>query len=309
MGPRRTSPLVGHRVVDHHPGLAQHRHRHRDVRGGRNRRAGVHQRQAGAEGRSGQQQAGDELRGRRGVDVDRAASHRPVPADQERQPGALDVDAESAQCVEQRGDGPGPGLVVAVELDGRGAQCGQRRDEPQHRAGQSAVDAGAGGGGHGAADSEVGAPTDDVEAEGLQRADHQVGVAAAQRTDDGGAAVSLSRGQRRQDQGAVGLRLRARHRDRGVHGTRCPGCRPQLGAHGYILPCRPAGWTRGAGVRPWPYPAVPLPPAAPLPPVAPVAPVPVGVPGCPPLGSVTVPPEPAAPPGDPPLPPWPPLGP
>ena len=88
-----------------------------------------------------QQQAGDELRRGRGVDVHRPAGDRSGAAHPERQPVAVDVDAEPAQRVQQRRDRPGPGLLVAVERrPSTAAQRRQRRDEPQHRAGQAAVD-------------------------------------------------------------------------------------------------------------------------------------------------------------------------
>ena len=60
------------------------------------------------------------------------------------------------------------------------------------------------------------------------RADHQVGVAAAQRAADGRRA--LRGGQRGEHQRPVGLRLRARHRHRRVHGARRRRCLPV--AHG-----------------------------------------------------------------------------
>ena len=122
----------------------------------------------------------------------------------------------------------------------RGAQRGQRRHEPQHRAGQPAVDAGAAASGASAPPTVRSAPLAvDVEAEGPQRADHQVGVAAAQRADD------------RRARPAPGRRPARRGSARGWSATSSPGtvtvactgvgalrCRPQLGAHGSILPCR-----------------------------------------------------------------------
>ena len=52
-----------------------------------------------------------------------------------------------------------------------------------------------------------------VEAQRAHRADHQVGVPAAQGAADGRRALPLRRGQCGQDQGAVGQRFRSRHRD------------------------------------------------------------------------------------------------
>ena len=115
IGPGATCQRFGAGVVDLDAGLAQHRHRHRDVRRRRHRLAGVHDRQPVGERRPGQQQTGDELRRRRRVDLDRPAGHRTGAAHRERQRVAVDVDAEAAQRVEQRRDGTGPGLLVAVE--------------------------------------------------------------------------------------------------------------------------------------------------------------------------------------------------
>ena len=139
-------PTVGCRVVDVHAGLAQHRHRHGDVRRRRQRRTAVLHGQAVGERRAGEQQAGDELRRRRGVDVHSPAGDRSGAAHPERQAVAVDVDAQAAQRIQQRRDRPDPGLLVAVEGDRRQTQRRQRRDETQHRAGQAAVDAGSGGG-------------------------------------------------------------------------------------------------------------------------------------------------------------------
>ena len=70
----------------------------------------------------------------------RAARHGAGAADAERQRVTVECDAEPAQRVEQGSDGPGAGLFVAVERDVFGAERGDRRDEPQDRAGQTAVD-------------------------------------------------------------------------------------------------------------------------------------------------------------------------
>ena len=85
----------------------------------------------------------------------RAAGDFTAAAHAERQPGAVDLDTESAQRLEQRGDRPGPGLLIAVELDDGGAQRGQRRHEPQHRSGQAAVDTGRGAGVQRPADGQL----------------------------------------------------------------------------------------------------------------------------------------------------------
>ncbi len=79
-------------------------------------------------------------------DADASISTVPPATDagaayRERQTVAVDVHAEAAQRVEQRRDRAGAGLLVAVEQHRLGAQRRHRRDEPQHRARQAAVDA------------------------------------------------------------------------------------------------------------------------------------------------------------------------
>ena len=231
---RAHPPAVGLRVVHVDAGVAQHRHRHRDMRRRRHRLAGVHDGQPVSERGARQQQAGYELRRGRCVNLDGAARYRSAAVHPERQAVAVDIHTQSAQRGEQRRDGPGAGLLVTVECDGFGAQCGHRWDKAQHRAGQAAVHAGAGRRCDVAADGQLDVGAVDRDAERVQRADHQVGVAAAQRTADG--RRSLGRGQRGKHQRPVRLRLRTRHGDRRMDGGRRRGGRPC--AHGSILPCR-----------------------------------------------------------------------
>ena len=103
-------PLVGRGVVDVDAGLAQHRHRHRDVRGRRHRRPGVHHRQPVGEGGAGQQQARRRT-ARTPTRRCRTVPPRtaPRPRTENGSPVPVDVDAEAAQRVEQRGDRAGPG--------------------------------------------------------------------------------------------------------------------------------------------------------------------------------------------------------
>ena len=75
-----------------------------------------------------------------------------------------------------------------------------------------------------AADRQLGVVAVDGDAQGAQRADHQVGVAAAQRAADG--RRPLRGGQRGEHERPVGLRLRAGHRHRGVHRARRRRCLP-----------------------------------------------------------------------------------
>ena len=64
----------------------------------------------------------------------------PVPCTRNGSASPSSAHAETAHRVEQGGDGPGPGLLVAVERDDLGAERGDRRHEAQHRARQAAVD-------------------------------------------------------------------------------------------------------------------------------------------------------------------------
>ena len=80
--------------------------------------AGVHDGQPVGERRARQQQSRDELRRRRRVDLAPCRPRtEPLAAHLERQPVAVEADAEPAQPVEQRRDGAGAGLLVAVERD------------------------------------------------------------------------------------------------------------------------------------------------------------------------------------------------
>ncbi len=110
---------------------------------------------------------------------------------------------ELAQRVEDAGHRPGAGVRVAVEADRARRQGGHRRDEPHHRAGETAVDGCRRGGGPGRRTS-VGPVVSTVGAEGRQRRGHQLGVARAQGPSYDRGPV----GQRCQHQSAVGQRLR-----------------------------------------------------------------------------------------------------
>ena len=156
IGPGETRQRLAWVSSTSHARIAQHRHRHRHMRRRRHRLAGVHDRQPVGEGRTGQQQPGDELRRPRGVDLDGAAGDRSGAAHRERQAVAVDVDTEPAQCVQQRRDRAGAGLFVAVEQHGLGGQRRDGRDESQHRARKAAVDRGACGRVDPAADRQLG---------------------------------------------------------------------------------------------------------------------------------------------------------
>ncbi len=111
--PRGDLPQRGPRVVDDDAGVPQHLHGHLDVRQARQRAAGVPQLQPAAEPRGGQQQAGDELAGRGGVDVDRTTLDGARAGHRERQVAGLvvvgDRDVEGVQRDEHRTHRPGAG--------------------------------------------------------------------------------------------------------------------------------------------------------------------------------------------------------
>ena len=137
------APAVGLGVVDVDAVATQQRDGHLDVRHGRHRLAVVQHVHALVVGSAREQQRRDELRGRRRVDHDLPARHVAVAPDDERQ-GApavvVDRHAETAQRGEQVADRTLAHVRVAVEGHRPGGQRRDRRHEPQHRAGQSAVD-------------------------------------------------------------------------------------------------------------------------------------------------------------------------
>ena len=90
----------------------------------------------------------------------------PLPCDPERQTGAVDPHAETAQRIQQRRDRPGPGLLVAVERDRRSASAasgGTNRSTVPARP-QSTRAPGAGR--DPAADRQLGAGPVDAQAQG-----------------------------------------------------------------------------------------------------------------------------------------------
>ena len=109
----------------------------------------------------------------------------PAAAHRERQAVAVDVHAEAAQRVEQRRDRAGPGLLVAVEHDGLGASAatgGTNRSTVPARPQSTRA---SGGRGDAAADASARCRRRRRSTPSVRkRADHQVGVAAAQRAAD-----------------------------------------------------------------------------------------------------------------------------
>ena len=126
------------------PGVAQHLHGHRDVRGGRGPRAAVPDLQALLVPGRGQQQPGHQLGRGGGVHGHRAAGQRAGAVHGERDGAAaavVDDRAELAQRGDDRADRPLRGPRVAVELRRDAGQRGHRRHETHHRAGVAHVDA------------------------------------------------------------------------------------------------------------------------------------------------------------------------
>ena len=173
-------------VVDVDARIAQHRHRHRDVRRRRHRLAGVHDREpvgerahrtAADRRRTATTRRRRSRRCRRPRDpAPRTANGRPSPSMSTPRPRS----ASSSGAI-----GRARACSSPSNTHGLGAQRRDRRDEAQHGAGQAAVDPGAGCGAMGPLTvNSVRAPST-VDAERAQRADHQVGVAAAQRAADG----------------------------------------------------------------------------------------------------------------------------
>ncbi len=187
-------------------------------------------------------------------------AHRPAAAHAERQRRRRRSDAETSQRVQQRRDGPDAGLLVAVE--GRPRACPARpaaaRSAAPCRPGRSRR-VRARGRLDPAADRRVRCRCRRRQAQCAQRADHQVGVAAAQRAAAPSTALPWRR-QRGEDQRAVGLGFRAGHGhrcvDRGRRGgagqgqcVTAPSC--LVRCRGYWAPWRHV-WTicgdHGSGV-------------------------------------------------------------
>jgi hypothetical protein len=121
--------------------VAQRGHGHLDVR---HRRHAPDQGQVDAvvEAGGGEQQPGDDLRRLARVDLHRPAAHPAGSVHGERGATAAAVvhlDTECPQRREQAGVGAVAQPRVAVHGDGAVGQCGDRREEAQHRAGQPRV--------------------------------------------------------------------------------------------------------------------------------------------------------------------------
>ena len=111
----------------------------------------------------------------------------PETADRCRRSGRPDRAARPAAV---RWAGPGPARRRRRSTADIG-QRRQRRNKTQNRAGQAAVHPGARAGRDSAADGQLGPVSVDAQAQAAQRADHQVGIAAAQRSADGRGAPGI----------------------------------------------------------------------------------------------------------------------
>ena len=132
-----------------------------------------------------------------------------------RQAIAVHLDAELAQCIQGGGHGAGVGLLVAVDKHGAVRQGRNRRDKAHDRAGQAAVHRGTLKRAWG--DVDILAVVLEAHAHRFQGLFHQLRIARDERRAQGRRAI----GQRRQNESAVGNRLRARH----VLGPRNGACR------------------------------------------------------------------------------------
>jgi hypothetical protein len=211
-------------VVDDDAGIAQGLNRHLDVRQAREGLAVVEDRDAFVVARPGEQQPGDELRGRGGVDGDVAAPNATDAGYAEWQTAGtlLDRDAESPQCVQDRRHRPDPGVLVTVEADGPAGQARNRGDEAHHIAGQSAVDGAASDEGGRGDQPVIAVEVIDADPQGPQGAGHELGVARPQRPPQPRRVLR----QGRNDQIAVRQGLAARQDDGGVDRSNGRGCGP-----------------------------------------------------------------------------------
>ncbi len=149
LGPRNArldQPFADGGTFDADAAAAQSLDRHVDVRKARQVLAGVDQVQADVEAGGGEQETGDELARRGGVDLDASAADSPVAADREGEsPRAfvVDVDAEVAQRADQRAHRTMQRRLVRREVHVVRREARQRGDEAHDGAGLTAVDRGA----------------------------------------------------------------------------------------------------------------------------------------------------------------------
>jgi hypothetical protein len=232
------------------PYAPQRLHRHRQVRGARQRPALVPHGHALLEARRRQQQPADQLGGLRGVERDAPAAEPARTAHDERERlHVVQLRAELPQRRQQRPERTLPYPRVAVEAHLALRQRGERRQEPRDRARVADVEV---------ADARLQRPGDAVDqpvavrrvrhldAQAAQGGRHQLGVAGAQRAAHGRAPV----GERGEDERPVGDRLGARQRDDGIQRTRCARGGPGVGRHPLSLALRAvplSGCGRAAG--------------------------------------------------------------
>ena len=250
-GPGSTRQVTAVHVLDDRAGRAQHLHGHVDVRPRRQRAAGVADLAGVGEARRGEQQRADELRRHRGVDGDaaarapsrgRARSAAAGRAGPRRRPRATAGRARRAPTVARASAGrrrtgrrPRPERRRAAGSASPCRRC-PRPPRPARAAGRAPPAS------RRPASSTPGA-------HGAQPGGHQRrcrGCAAG--TQAAGAAA-----ERRQDQRAVGLRLRAGQPHGGPYRIVGDGGRPRLG-HGRersgVVPRRGSGDRQPGSLRP-----------------------------------------------------------
>lgn len=209
--PCRVDVELGALTVHSGPEPAEHLDGHRDMRFARHLAAHQAHGDTLLERGPGEQQRGQELARRRGVQIDPAAPQTAFAVDGEGRCLAavvVDAGAEVAQRLQQRPDGTAADGLVAVEQCRAGAQRGERGGEPGDRArvaefhpdGLVGMDAAGAERVHEvAADAAL-----RVGAEGVDGAEHEARVPGVER----GPHPRRRAGERGEDVGPVGDRLR-----------------------------------------------------------------------------------------------------
>ena len=219
--PGRDDPFAGGRSFHVHAAVRERLDRHVDVRHARQPFAAVDEVQSDVEAGCGQEQPGDELARRAGIDHDLAAAHVAVPADGEGErpvPAVVDVDPDVAQRLDHGAHRAVQRALVRGHGDLALGEAGECGDEPHDGARLSAVDL----------DAALQRPPrrhDEVVAEGAragdgldrdseraERVDHPCRVLGV----EGGREMARTVCQRREDQLAIGQRLGAGNGHRGV---------------------------------------------------------------------------------------------
>ena len=215
----RNDPDPGLGVLHHHPAAGEGGDGHVDMGETRQPVSDVPERKPVREASAGQEQAGDELARRGGIDLDLSARDgaRGVQAEREFSPAVVaDIHPKGTQRIDRGAHRALAGRFVTVESDRTERERGDRREETHDSAGQAAVDGGASGELAGG-DQQVGSKGrdswhfDDARAECPKRLDHEGGVARVQRCPQD----RRSARDRGEHQLAVGQRFRSGQREPG----------------------------------------------------------------------------------------------